>query len=126
MHERVTPLGKELGRNAVRLADLGLKRLKQAGLDEVAGPMLREDMCKTCACRPGTVPNGCLQTQLDFLKAVVEGVPFACHSPRNGKLCAGWVRARAQVAASPVPPELAQMVAKWEFSPPDSDKAPDM
>lgn len=31
---------------------------------------------KTCACQPGSVPNGCLQTQLDFLKAAAEGMPF--------------------------------------------------
>lgn len=110
-----------MGKSAARLAELGHKLLTDMGLADVQAPSLRQDMCKTCACRPGTVPNGCLQTQLDFLKAVHEGMPFLCHSPKDGRLCAGWVRARAQIAATPLPPQIAELLAGHEYSPPDAD-----
>jgi hypothetical protein len=83
--------------------------------------MLRTDMCKTCACQPDVVPNGCLQTQLDFLKAATEGRPFLCHAPKDGRMCAGWVRARAELVANPLPPEAMELIAKWDYSPPDED-----
>ncbi len=118
-HSRVTPTGQAMGKSAARLAELGHKLLTDMGLADVQAPNLRQDMCKTCACRPGTVPNGCLQTQLDFLKAVHEGMPFLCHAPKDGKLCAGWVRARAQIAATPLPPQIAELLAGHEYSPPD-------
>lgn len=118
-HPRVTPQGQAMGRNAAHLAELGLRRLKASGLTNLNMPMLRDDMCKTCACRAGQVPNGCLQTQMDFLKAVTEGKPFLCHSPSDGRMCAGWVRARAEIAANPLPDEVQALIAKWEFSPPD-------
>ena len=118
-HFRVTPEGRAMGKIAARLAELGRQRLERAGLADVKGPRLRADMCKTCACRPGTVPNGCLQTQLDFLKSAAEAKPFLCHSPLNGQLCAGWVRARAELAARPLPPQAMALIAKWEYSPPD-------
>ncbi len=110
-----------MGKSAARLAELGHKLLTDMGLADVQAPNLRADMCKTCACRPGTVPNGCLQTQLDFLKAAHEGTPFLCHSPKDGKLCAGWVRARAQIAATPLPPKVAELLADHEYSQPDAD-----
>ncbi len=119
MNDRVTPQGQAMGNNAAMLADLGLARLANQGLDQLEGPGLRKDMCKSCACRPGTVPNGCLQTQMDFLKSVVEGQPFRCHAPMDGKLCAGWVRARAEVVANPLPEQAVAMLAKWEYTPPD-------
>lgn len=118
-HERVTPQGMAMGQNAARLAELGRERLKELGLDGVEGPRLREEMCKTCACRPGTVPNGCLQTQMDFLKAAAEGTPFLCHSPNDGSLCAGWIRARAELVANPLPTQVMAMLAKIDYSPPD-------
>lgn len=118
-HDRVTPQGQRMGKNAARLADLGLVRLVELGLDGVKGPGLRDDMCKSCAYRPGTVPNGCLQTQMDCLKSVIEGRPFLCHAPKDGKMCAGWVRARAEVVAEPLPQSVVEMVARWEYSPPD-------
>lgn len=120
-HTRVTPTGQAMGKSAARLAELGHKLLTDMGLADVQAPNLRADMCKTCACRPGTVPNGCLQTQLDFLKAAHEGTPFLCHSPKDGKLCAGWVRARAQIAATPLPPKVAELLADHEYSQPDAD-----
>ena len=118
-HSRVTPQGQAMGKSAARLADLGLQRLIELGLADVKGPGLRDDMCKTCACRPGTVPNGCLQTQMDFLKAVAEGKPFQCHAPFNGQLCAGWVRARAELVVNPLPAAAMALIAKWDYSAPD-------
>lgn len=116
---RVTPKGQAMGKNATRLADLGLIRLKALGLETVKAPMLRDQMCKTCACQPGSVPNGCLQTQLDFLKAAAEGRPFLCHAPKDGRMCAGWVRARAELVANPLPQEAMAVIEKWDHSPPD-------
>lgn len=124
-HYRVTPAGKAMGKNAARLADLGRQRLRALGLASVKAPLLREAMCKTCACRLGTVPNGCLQTQMDFLKAAAEGVPFLCHAPRDGKLCLGWLRVRAELVANPLPPKAMALIEKWDYSPPD-DEAPDV
>ena len=120
-HSRVTPEGMAMGENATRLAALGQARLVEMGLDQVRGPGLRDQMCKTCACQPGSVPNGCLQTQMDFLKAAAEGRPFQCHSPRDGKLCTGWVHARAALVASPLPQQAMDLIAKWEYSPADEE-----
>ena len=123
-NSRVTPQGQAMGKNATRLAALGLQRLQAAGLADVEAPMLRKEMCKTCACQPNTVPNGCLQTQLDFLKAAVEGTPFRCHAPMDGRMCAGWVRARAELVANPLPAEAMKLIEKWEYSPPDEEPPP--
>lgn len=109
-----------MGKSAARLADLGLVRLESLGLADLEGPGLRKDMCKSCACRPGTVPNGCLQTQMDFLKSVHEGTPFRCHAPMDGKMCAGWVRARAEIVENPLPSAVVAILGKWEYSPPDA------
>lgn len=120
-HSRVTPQGQAMGKSAALLAEIGRGLLKAMGLEGVKAPRLRDDMCKTCACQPGSVPNGCVQTQMDFLKAAAEGTPFLCHSPKDGRLCAGWVRVRAQLVATPLPPQLLALLAKHEFSPPDDD-----
>lgn len=122
-HHRVSEAGKQMGRVSAKLTVLGRARLDAAGLGGLDAPGSRGEMCATCACRPGGVPNGCLQTQLDFLKCVVEGVPFLCHAPKDGRLCAGWVGARAEVVARPLPQGLVDEIARWEFSPPD-DVAP--
>jgi len=118
-HSRVTPKGQAMGKNATRLAALGQMRLEVAGLTGMKLPMLREDMCKTCACRPGVVPNGCLQTQLDFLKSAHEGKPFLCHAPKDGRMCAGWVMVRAELVANPLPLQAVELLTKWDYSPPD-------
>ena len=120
-HSRVSPQGRAMGKNVARLAELGRKRLEALGLDGVQAPRLRGEMCKTCACQPESVPNGCLQTQMDFLKSAVEGTPFLCHSPMDGRFCTGWVRARAELLANPLPPQVLELVANWEYSPPDDD-----
>jgi hypothetical protein len=99
----VTPQGQALGKSAARLAELGRVRLEAAGLTGLKLPALRDEKCKTCACQPGSVPNGCLQTELDFLKSVVEAKPFLCHSYMDGRICAGWARARAEQVANPMP-----------------------
>lgn len=122
-HSRVTPQGMAMGKNAARLAELGQARLAELGLNEVKGPRLRGEMCKTCACRLGTVPNGCLQTQIDFLKAAAEGRPFQCHAPLDGTLCAGWVRARAELVANPPPLEAMALLEKLDYSPPDEESS---
>lgn len=120
-HSRVTPQGQAMGKNAARLAELGRARLSALGLDGAKAPMLRDEMCKSCACQPGSVPNGCLQTQLDFLKSVHEGKPFRCHAPMDGKICAGWTRARAELVARPLPADVVELLDKWEYSPPDEE-----
>lgn len=123
-HSRTSPQGRAMGKNASRMADLGRARLAALGLDGAQAPMLRAEMCKSCACRPGSVPNGCLQTQLDFLKSVHEGTPFGCHAPMDGKICAGWIRARAEVVARPLPQHVVELLDEWEYSPPDAEAAP--
>lgn len=123
-HHRVTPQGKAMGRNAARLSELGRKRLEAVGLAGVKHPSIRDGMCKSCACKLNSVPNGCLQTQLDFLKAVVEGKKFLCHAPSDGTVCAGWINVRAEIVANPLPPKALELIEKWEYSPPDeSEKA---
>lgn len=119
---RVTPMGQAMGKNAARLAELGRARLETLGLGDMKAPMLRDEMCKTCACRPGVVPNGCLQTQLDFLKSAAEGKPFLCHSPMDGRMCAGWVRVRAELVANPLPPQALELLEKWEYTPADDEQ----
>lgn len=106
-----------------RVAELGRKRLEAEGLTNLGLPTIRDEMCPSCACRPGTVPNGCLQTQLDFLKAVVQGDRFLCHAPMDGKACAGWIAARAEHASRPLPQQITDLAAAWEYSPPDDDTA---
>lgn len=124
-HHRVTPQGLAMGKSAARLAELGRQRLQSVGLDDVTAPKLRAEMCKTCACQPGSVPNGCLQTQLDFLKAAAEGRPFLCHAPMDGRICAGWMRARAELVARPLPAQVLAMLAGHEYSTADTEgKAP--
>lgn len=118
-HHRVSPTGQHMGRNAARMAALGQTRLKAMGLENHSVPAVRSGMCPTCACREGTVPNGCLQTQLDFLKSVTEGKGFYCHSPKDGRLCAGWIAARAEVVARPLPEAALKLIEKWEYSPAD-------
>lgn len=125
-HSRVSPEGRAMGKSAARLAELGYARLRALGLADAKATALRADMCKSCACRPGTVPNGCLQTQMDLLKAAAEGKPFQCHAPRDGKLCAGWLRVRAEIVARPLPPQLLAELAAWDYSPPDDDPQEDM
>jgi len=108
-----------MGKSAARLAELGRKRIRSLGLANPGIPKLRDEMCTTCACMPESVPNGCIQTQLDFLKSAVEGLPFLCHAPKDGRVCAGWLAVRAEIVANPMPKEIVALIAKHEYSPPD-------
>lgn len=118
-HHRVSEEGQKLGRVTARAAERGRALLASLGLVDLNLPGARDEMCASCACRAGTVPNGCLQTQLDFLKSVVQGDRFCCHAPRDGRLCAGWIAARAWLVKNPMPEELQARIRQWEYSPPD-------
>lgn len=121
-HSRVTPQGRALGRSTARLAELGRAHLVALGLGAVNAPGLRDDMCKSCACQPGSVPNGCLQTQLDLLKSAAEGQPFLCHAPKDGRICAGWAGVRAQLGVTPLPAAVVALLAKHKYSAPDVEE----
>lgn len=78
-----------MGKCSARMADLGRARLAQLGLDGVKAPMLRDQMCKSCACQRGSVPNGCLG--VDLRRAIFaerEACETACravvHRPIEG------------------------------------------
>jgi hypothetical protein len=104
-HSRVTPEGRALGFQTARLVEPAVQDLVRQGEPD--------ERCKTCAGTYGTVPNGCLQTQSDFTKAVIEAVPFLCHqADRKGWPCHAWYAARVHLKGrtGSVP---------WEFSPPD-------
>lgn len=118
-NSRVSPQGQAMGQSASRIAALGLARMQAQGMTELGLASLRDEMCKTCACQPGSVPNGCLQTQLDFLKAASEGRPFLCHAPMDGRICAGWARVRAELVANPLPAPAVALLARHTYSPPD-------
>lgn len=111
---RVTPQGLALGEQMVRLTTPAIEALAAEGEPD--------ERCKSCAFRAGTIPNGCPQTQLDALKAVVEGVPFLCHQhDKKGDVCHGWFAARVAIRraseARGVP--LGVTHCPWPFSPPD-------
>lgn len=110
MNDRVSTEGKIVGGWMARLSDIGQKALEAPDLK-----------CASCAFRKGTVPNGCMQTQLDVLKAVCEGHPFNCHAPKDGRLCAGFVNARLAAAAIKLPKEMHELAARWTFSSPDNE-----
>lgn len=99
-----------------------MKLASVTGVMMVNAPGLRDDMCKSCACQPGSVPNGCLQTQLDLLKSAAEGQPFLCHAPKDGRICAGWAGVRAQLAVTPLPAAVAALLAKHRYSAPDVEE----
>lgn len=115
-HHRVTPEGRAMGKMMAQLADAECASLAAQGEDD--------ERCKTCAFRAGTVPNGCIQTQSDAVKAVVEDVPFMCHSHispsgQHTTICHGWFAVRRiadrkeKREGKKLPP------APWDFSPPD-------
>lgn len=112
---RVTPEGRAAGFQLVRLTEPSIAELVREGEPD--------ERCKSCAFRLGTVPNGCLQTQLDALKCVVEDKLFMCHqADRAGRACHGWFAARVAVDRA----EIARggkftAECPWEFSPPDDE-----
>lgn len=107
-HRRVSPEGKKLGALLVQLTEKSIAKLVAEG--EI------DERCLTCAFRQGTVPNGCIQTQLDALKAVSEKIPFMCHhkQPRNTHVCHGWYACAVATKDAPA------KEAPWPFSPDDS------
>lgn len=84
-HKRVTPEGEQLGRESARLIAPAIERLIAEGEPD--------ERCASCAFRLGTVPNGCVQTQMDAIKAAIEGVEFRCHVG-DKPICHGWYAAR--------------------------------
>lgn len=90
-----------MGELAVKLAEKGVAIIVSEGEED--------ERCRSCAFTAGTVPNGCIQTQMDALKAIVERVPFLCHqADRKDRPCAGYYQAqvaigRAERAGHPFP-----------------------
>ena len=107
-----------MGEQMVRLTEPAILRMKLQGEPD--------ERCKSCAFRAGTVPNGCMQTQMDVLKAVVEDVPFLCHQhDRKGWPCHGWFAARVAIheAERRTGRKLPAIECPWPFSPPDGEAA---
>lgn len=110
-HRRVSDAGRDLGEQVVRLVEPIITRMAALGIPDTR--------CKSCAFRPGTIPNGCAQTQMDAAKACLERVPFMCHSHvdangRHNVVCHGWFA--TQVATASKPPMKLDI---WGFSPSD-------
>ena len=84
-----------------------------------------DERCKTCAFTAGTVPNGCIQTQSDATKAVIEDVPFMCHSHKDARgnydrICHGWFAVRRIVDRKEKADGKKMEPVPWAFSPPDA------
>lgn len=123
-HHRTSPEGRKIGGMMARIADRGREILASQGLVNMRIPTVRDEMCASCACRAGTVPNGCLQTMMDFTKSVTECTPFLCHAPMDGRMCAGWIAVRAATVDAPIPEDVRAAIAAWEYSPPDEPEMP--
>jgi hypothetical protein len=111
-HNRVTPDGQRLGEQLSRMTDVEVGKLIADGEWD------HDERCASCAFRYGTVPNGCVQTQADALKAVMEHETFSCHVARDGCVagahpCMGWFAAMQAVNKKP------KVKMPWEFSAPD-------
>ena len=108
-HHRVTPLGRAYGLQLARMVEPVIKHLEANGEPD--------ERCKSCAFRAGTVPNGCLQTIADAIKAMLEQKHFLCHVNHyeNGqnRLCAGWLASQWGSA------DREPVACSWDFSPPD-------
>lgn len=111
-HNRVSPEGQKLGEQMARLCDQESKKLIAAGEWE------KDERCASCAFRSGTVPNGCLQTQLDTMKSVLEHNAFFCHAVEvpGTKVCAGWFASVQAVKGKP------KVICPWDYSPPDVEE----
>ena len=112
-HSRVSPEGRAMGAQMVRMTEPWIAELARNGEPD--------ERCKSCAFRAGTVPNGCLQTQMDALKAVVERVPFLCHQHGRQRMpCHGWFAAQVAIRQTEaVKGPMPITKAPWDFSPPD-------
>lgn len=115
---RISAAGLDMGAQILRLSEPAIARLVAEGEPD--------ERCKSCAFRPGTVPAGCLQTQMDVLKAIIEDVPFLCHqADRKGSPCHGWYASRVELKRKekllgPLP----VTTCPWPFSPPDDEVTP--
>ena len=113
-HKRVSPQGKAIGAMLVRLVEPAIQSLSKVGEPD--------ERCKSCAFRAGTVPNGCLQTQLDACKAILEQNPFRCHVEKladgTPQICHGWFAMRW--ARGDIPADFG--MDWWEYSPPDAEE----
>lgn len=110
-HNRVSPEGKKMGEQMARLCDRESKKFI------AEGEWTEDERCASCAFRLGTVPNGCLQTQLDVMKAVMEHEAFFCHmvDTPGTKVCAGWFASVQAVKHKP------KVICPWPYSPPDDE-----
>ena len=100
---RPTPEGRELGAELVRLTAPGIATIAADGEPDAR--------CASCAFRAGTIPNGCIETQADALKAVMEGSPFYCHMklPVGTVTCHGWYAGRVALRGR-------TLTMPWKFS----------
>jgi hypothetical protein len=96
-------------KNMARLCDVEVAKFIAQGEWE------KDERCASCAFRLGTVPNGCVQTQMDVMKAVMEHEAFFCHvGERKGtKVCDGWFASVQAVKNKP------KVICPWNYSPPD-------
>ena len=98
-------LGKALGKNMAKFAD----HAEQEWREQMGFIPLR---CLSCAFRAGTFANGCLTTQADANKCVLERIPFFCHHKSNGfvnlSICAGYLLLAGK--------ESEPVKVPWEFS----------
>jgi hypothetical protein len=101
-----TPEGIDLGKEMARFCDAAepQARLKCPELPP---------RCNSCAFRAGRhLANGSPFTQMDGLKAVLEGTGFYCHEPhRADELCSGYVMF---MLASNSPDDFVKV--PWDFS----------
>lgn len=95
-HWRVSEEGKAIGRRMSQMADDGVLILELEGEST-------DKRCATCAFRIGTVPNGCILTQADVLKAFSQGDKlFTCHV-NKGETCYGFYAARVAKRRTGIP-----------------------
>lgn len=99
-----SPEGRALGEQIARFADA----IEQRWRKELGWVPSR---CSSCAFRKGTFPNGCLPTQADVTKCLLEDKAFFCHQlPKDGspmRLCGGFMLLRHRASKVPTP---------WAFS----------
>lgn len=120
IRNRPTPEGQHLGKIVAKWCDDAEPRAR------LRMPEL-PPRCNSCACREGPhTASGSPETQMDFLKCIMEGHEFYCHEPaREGALCSGWAmfmlaRDDAEFgnvpwAFSDEPPKSACDHAGWSF-----------
>ncbi len=104
-----TPEGREAGAELARL-------IATAAPEHYARFPDDPDLCKSCAFRAGTQPNGCPSTVMDALKCVMEMSPFMCHEQpdpqaEDARPCMGWA-----IAMCSLGPDARPVDAPWEFS----------